>query len=133
MKAGDFGVTIFYGHQPLRKRCAECPFTASESGHDYLKPGRLDDIKFAVSLGQFFPCHKTVYRDEVPEENDSGDKPSWHPSYRTCAGALEYAEQLASDLGVEPHRIGKPHPKNEKQDHSGADGRQIGKPGRISR
>ncbi|NSX94383.1 hypothetical protein [Agrobacterium tumefaciens] len=108
MEPGDFGVTIFYGHQPLRKRCAECPFAAAEDGRDYLKPGRLDDIKFAVSLGQFFPCHKTVYRDNIPDTSEEGDKPSWHRQYRTCAGALEYAEGLATDLGIEPNRIGTP-------------------------
>ena len=69
-KPGDFGVTIYYGHRPVKKRCKDCPFTAAEEGRDYLEPGRLDGIKFAATMGQLFPCHKTVYQKGVEFEED---------------------------------------------------------------
>lgn len=107
LRPGDLGVTIFYGHQPMPAPCANCPFKAADAGKDYLAPGRLDGIKFAVATGQLFACHKTVHHSAVPDENEEGEKPVWHPNYRACAGGIQYAEQLAHELGLEPLRIGK--------------------------
>jgi hypothetical protein len=110
MKPGDFGVSIYYGRNPMKKKCNDCPFLKAGQGQDYLAPGRLDGIKFAVTMGQSFYCHKTIYSGKVPLRTDpeTGEeiRPHWHPTYRMCRGATEYAEQLAKDLNIEPLRIG---------------------------
>ncbi|MFA9261859.1 MAG: hypothetical protein ACEQSB_00670 [Undibacterium sp.] len=101
MKPGDFGVSIFYGHKPMKKLCDNCPFAMADKGMDYLAPGRLDGIKFAVSLGQAFPCHKTVHNKNVEYEVDEEgfeQPPSYDRNYRQCAGAIAYAENLKAEL-----------------------------------
>jgi len=117
-KPGDFGVSIFYGQRPVKKPCENCPFVAAAAGADYLARGRLDGIKFAVSMGQLFACHKTVYQKGVEfiADKETGEEhaPGFHSKYQACAGATEYAEALAEELGVEPLRCGSPPTRRRK-------------------
>ena len=101
MKPGKYGVSVFYGHNPMKKPCVNCPFVMADKGRDFLHEGRLDDIKLSVSLGQAFPCHKTVHTKKVPQEEDEDgyeQPPAFHPNYRQCAGAIAYAENLKKEL-----------------------------------
>lgn len=97
----DFVPQAFLGHNPMPKPCANCPFVMAAAGNDYLAPGRLDGIKFAVALGGAFPCHKTVHQKAVPiEVDDHGNerRPMWHRRYQQCAGAIEFVQKLAARM-----------------------------------
>lgn len=112
-KPGDFGVSIFRGHDPMERPCANCPFVMEEQGKGYLQEERMENIKFASSMGQPFHCHKTVYRpgiEMIQKEDGTEEAPSWDRSYKQCAGANQYALKLAKELGITPTVIGKPFP-----------------------
>lgn len=134
MKAGDFGVTIYYGHRPVRRKCADCPFKREAEGQPYLTEERMEGIKFAATMGQPFHCHKTVYQKGVEWEQDpeTGDErpPRYDRRYQVCAGATEFAEALAVQLGVEPRRIGTP-PAPEGKTHREHDERQKARRDRV--
>lgn len=94
-KAGDFGWRAYHPGLPrqmrLKKPCATCPFVV-----DFIRPGRLDDIKFALSLGQPFWCHKTVYHPAVewitdPETGEQ-ERPPYDRRYRMCEGAARWLD-----------------------------------------
>lgn len=96
---------IFAGHQPMKSPCVDCPFKKAAEGRDYLKPGRLDDIKVGVLLGQAFYCHKSVYRPRPDETElkcgDEEEVPTWHPDYKVCAGAVQWAQEFVAEAGGE--------------------------------
>jgi hypothetical protein len=95
-------LSVWAGRNPMPAPCKNCPFVLADQGRDYLAPGRLDGIKVVTLLGQPFPCHKTVYRDHIPsEEDDDGfeTKPRYHADYRQCAGALEWAKRFVAEHG----------------------------------
>lgn len=113
LKPGDLGVSIFRGHDPMERPCANCPFVMEEQGKGYLQAQRMDNLKFAATMGQPFHCHKTVYRPSIPMEQDEQGfevAPDWHRDYKQCAGANQYALKLARELGIEPDVVGKPFP-----------------------
>jgi hypothetical protein len=94
---------IWAGHNPMPKRCKDCPFLADERGEDFLAPGRLVDIKVATLLGQPFHCHKSIYQPKVEwEVDDEGEqrKPDYHRLYRQCAGALDWAKGFLAERGA---------------------------------
>lgn len=93
LKPGDLGWSLFPDRNPMLTRCVDCPFTAAENGRDYLAKGRLDDIKFSISLGQPFYCHKTVQKTRSDEEN-----PVWHPDWRMCKGAIDFVIKGKADV-----------------------------------
>jgi hypothetical protein len=109
LKPGQFGVHIFTGNNPMPAPCKDCPFT-----HDsqfYLSNERMEDIKFVVTMGQPFWCHKTVHRPYIETETDpetgAEEPPKYHRDYRTCAGAREWALNLAKERGIQPTVNGK--------------------------
>lgn len=116
LEPGAWGVTIFRGRRPMRRPCADCPFKLDALGQNYLHPERMGALKFCATVGKDFHCHKTVYHPRVPAEVDeeTGEerRPSWHRSYRQCAGANEYARGVARTLGIAPTIIGEPFPED---------------------
>ena len=118
LKPGDLGVTIYDGPR-VEKPCANCPFTEAAKGRPYLTRKRIEDILFAVTLGQPFYCHKTVYNglaDIVTDTDTGGEERVWHTSWRMCAGAIGAAEAIRGaregaewlDVGKVAERIGAP-------------------------
>jgi hypothetical protein len=110
IKPGDFGVSI-YRFNAVKKPCKDCPFKREKEGTGYLTKSRMDGIKFAVTMGQPFHCHKTVYQKGI-EHPDDGTK-SYHPKYRPCRGAVDYAIELAEELGIKPTLIGEVNDRSE--------------------
>ena len=108
IKPGCFGVAVVYAHNAMPKECANCPFKCEREGSPYLTEERMEGIKFAVSMGQPFYCHKTVYQKgiEHPEDDDGiVQTKSYDRKYRPCRGAVDYAIALAKELGYEPKVI----------------------------
>jgi hypothetical protein len=88
-------VFLFAGHKPMKKMCDNCPFRPKDQGGIDLAPGRLDEIKMSILLGQSFHCHKTVYRP-YDEDYDAvtlnrKDDYSFHPAWQVCRGGLDWA------------------------------------------
>lgn len=99
LKPGELGVNI-YGGESMPADCANCPFKRAEEGNPYLYLERYEDIMFAVTLGQPFFCHKTVYNDRrtsFQEDPESGmrEAPNFAMHYRMCHGAKRWAQQIA--------------------------------------
>lgn len=96
LKPGDFGVFVY--RDPRREMpapCVDCPFVLEAAGRPFLPPERMEGIKFAVTMGQPFWCHKTVHSaaTRFEEDPDGFEKPpSWQAHYRVCAGAIRWAE-----------------------------------------
>lgn len=105
IKPGEFGVTI-YRQGAMKTPCKDCPFKREKEGQPYLTNKRMEGIKFAVSMGQPFHCHKTVYQKGITHE-DPDTPDGYHRGYKPCAGAVEYAEELAETLGITPTIIGE--------------------------
>lgn len=97
----------------MEKPCKDCPWVMEERGQGYLSEERMEGLRFGAAAGQAFHCHKSVYQKgvEMEEREDGEEPPSWHPKYRQCAGANQYALRLAKELGIEPQVIGKPFQK----------------------
>jgi hypothetical protein len=100
LKPGDFGINLYPEPKRLPKPCSNCPFTREAIGQGFITKERLEDIKFATTLGQPFHCHKTVYsqKSEFIERED-GDGTMietllWGTHLRTCEGALRWAERF---------------------------------------
>lgn len=106
---GQFGVVV-YEHNAMPKECANCPFKMAREGKPYLSDERMEGIRFAVSMGQPFYCHKTVYQKGIhhPANPDTGEceTKSYDHRYRPCRGAIDDALELAERLGVKPTIIG---------------------------
>lgn len=107
-KPGDFGVVV-YKHNAMPSPCADCPFRKEKEGKPYLTAERMEGIKFAVTMGQPFICHKTVYQKgiEHPIDPETGfqEPKDYDRRYRTCRGAVDYALELAEELGIKPDII----------------------------
>lgn len=81
----------------MLKPCKDCPFTAESEGHPYLHAERMEGIKFGLSMGQPFYCHKTVHHQDtefIVGEDGEEHTPSWSPNYKLCRGAIDYAESI---------------------------------------
>lgn len=93
---GQFGVHVYRspGHEVARP-CNDCPFKMEREGTPFLPEERMDGIKFAVTMGQPFWCHKTIYqrRTAMIEDEDGFERaPNYQRHYKVCAGAIEWAE-----------------------------------------
>lgn len=96
---GCFGWTRYHERLPPARRlpqpCKRCPFR-DEPACDYLRPGRLDDIKFSLSMGQPFWCHVTAYASSIERDPETGEPPEFDPRFRMCEGAARWLdEQIA--------------------------------------
>lgn len=132
LKPGDLGVHL-YSKDPVKVPCKDCPFTHPKQL--YLSDERMENIKFSVTLGQPFFCHKTVHRPGIEEEEDletgATHPPKWLPSYQSCKGAQEWALNLAKELGVTPTINGRPtedpaaHAGTQPQTRRSAQGQTV--------
>lgn len=98
IRHGQFGYHAYHRHLPAERRlanpCANCPFVVDFG----LTDERMEGIKFSLSMGQPFWCHKTVYQPKVRVADDADGHPSYHPAYRMCRGAeLWLEETMAKD------------------------------------
>lgn len=76
---------------PMKKKCAECPFTLGGNMRKSLGKERVEEIESHVIAGGFFPCHKTT-EASLGEEKFVG----WLPKplqYRECAGGVKVEER----------------------------------------
>lgn len=99
MRPGLFGWNIFRSPgREMGEECVNCPFKMRREGQPYLTPDRYEGIEFAVSMGQPFHCHKTVYAKGVehPEDPDTGalQVKSYDRSYKLCIGAIRAVQAL---------------------------------------
>lgn len=100
LRHGRFGYHAYHRHLPAEMRlkvpCANCPFTTDF----HLAPKRLEGIKFSLSMGQPFWCHKTVYQRGVPHDDELG-APSYHRLYRMCEGAAQWLDGRMAMDGID--------------------------------
>lgn len=101
IQAGDFGWLAYHRNLPKRMRrkqpCRHCPFIDLT----FLRPGRLADVKFALSIGRPFWCHETVYAPgiELVTDPETGEeaRPDFDRSYRMCEGAALWLEERIAE------------------------------------
>lgn len=70
-------------HRRMPALCESCPFRTDGKAIE-LRPGRIEGIRAAVTLGADFACHKTTH-GAAPEE-------------KFCAGAWEHRMASGRDL-----------------------------------
>jgi hypothetical protein len=96
LKPGDLGWHLYPDPHPLKRSCKDCPFKRDAEGQGYLSPERLDGIRFAVSAGQPFWCHETVYSPKTQwVTDDDGEErlPAFQRHWRMCKGAADYVRE----------------------------------------
>jgi hypothetical protein len=99
MKAGDFGWFLYPDPHPLKKPCKDCPFKLEAEGKNFLRAGRMEGIKFAVSMGQPFWCHETIYNPKTnwitDQETGTERLPAFQQHWRMCKGAADFVRRMA--------------------------------------
>ena len=84
----------------MAKPCDNCPFVEGSPLNRTLKPDRLEQFEWQVSMGQPFYCHKTTLNHpdtEYYEDPRTGEETHhWGPHMRVCRGSIDWADSAVA-------------------------------------